>query len=78
MGVIACGTCVEVSLPTPPIVDVTLPTVDVAATFPMTGPPGPPGPENTTALTDHITSTRPHEAAESGKDFAAWYTALTT
>lgn len=43
MTTIACGTCVEVTVPTPPIVAVTLPGVDVTVAFPMTGPPGPPG-----------------------------------
>ena len=43
MAVIACGTCVEVTVPAPPVVAVTLPSVDLSVSVPMTGPPGPPG-----------------------------------
>lgn len=43
MTTIECGTCVEVTIPTPPHVAVTLPSVDVSVSVPMTGPPGPPG-----------------------------------
>lgn len=33
---------------------------------------------DTAALDDHIASARPHEAAESGRDFAGWFNAMTT
>ena len=76
MTTIECGTCVEVTVPAPPVVAVTLPGVDVSVSVPMTGPPGPPGSD--ADVTAHIADPRPHAAAESGKDFAGWYTALTT
>lgn len=43
MTTIECGTCVEVTILAPPHVAVTLPSVDVSVSVPMTGPPGPPG-----------------------------------
>lgn len=39
------------------------------------GDEGPPGQDVTAELNDHIQSPRPHLAAESGKDFAGWFTA---
>ena len=46
----------------------------------VTGPRGDAGPpgsdaDATAAITAHTMSTRPHQAAESGRDFAGWYTA---
>ena len=42
------------------------------------GPAGPAGPDSLAAIEEHITDSRPHEAAESGRDFAAWFTAQIT
>ena len=44
------------------------------------GPPGPPGPGDSTtfaALQVHIEASRPHLNAESGRDFAGWFSATT-
>lgn len=36
---------------------------------------GEPGLDGTAALIDHVAAPRPHVNAESGRDFAAWYSA---
>lgn len=55
---------------------------DAAVSVILAGPPGPRGPAGDsgdvgTALGDHIASTTPHQAAQSGRNFGAWFDALT-